>query len=413
MSGERTRAGAQSGSAGVRARKPRLVAVDDEPQVLVALRDQFEDAYEVHTAANGADALARLAELRDVAVLLADQRLSGMAGDELLARAAESNDATPVLITGYADLEAVIRAVNCGRLYGYVTKPWEAHELRMMVDRAAEHHRLKRALQEERDELRRVNQGLERRVQERTAELEALIGELDAFSFSVSHDLRTPVRHIDAFARIVLEDHGEALGDDGRGGLKRVLEAAQEMNRLIDDLLGLARASRAEMARGNLDLAALARAAFDALKAVEPERAIALTTAAELPARADPGLVRVVLNNLIANAWKYTRKREGARIEVDSAAIDGGRAFFVRDNGAGFDMRYAEKLFRPFQRLHSASEFEGSGIGLATVQRIVRRHGGRIWAEGAVGSGATFYFTLEPASGGEVSESGSPAAAPD
>ena len=219
---------------------------------------------------------------------------------------------------------------------------------------------------------------------------EALNQELEAFSYSVSHDLRSPLRAIDGFSLAVLEDSADKLDADAKGHLERVRAATQRMGRLIDDLLELSRVARAPMRLEPVDLSAMTATVIAELREAEPTREVAVTIAPALATRGDPRLVRVLLDNLLGNAFKFTGKRARATIEVGATA----GAFFVRDNGAGFDPAYAEKLFGAFQRLHDAREFAGTGIGLATVQRIVRRHGGRVWATGEPGKGATFSFTL-------------------
>ncbi|HYL56366.1 MAG TPA: PAS domain S-box protein, partial [Gemmatimonadales bacterium] len=227
-----------------------------------------------------------------------------------------------------------------------------------------------------------------------TAQLEVANAELDAFAYSVSHDLRAPLRSIDGFSQALLEDYAAQLDDAGRDHLQRVRLATQRMATLIDDLLNLSRVTRSEMVIGSVDLSGLARELAAELAASDPGRTVDLVIAPGLEARADRGLLRVVLQNLMGNAWKFTGKRDGARIEVGVVSSNGERAYFVRDNGAGFDMAFASKLFGAFQRLHRATEFPGTGVGLATVQRIIHRHGGRVWAESIVDRGATFYFTL-------------------
>jgi len=244
------------------------------------------------------------------------------------------------------------------------------------------------------EEMRKLNAELEERVRERTAELEAANKELEAFSYSVSHDLRAPLRAIDGFSLAVLEDCGPMLDARGREHLGRVRTAAQRMGQLIADLLGLSRMTRSEMRRAQVDLSGMARKIAAELQEAAPGRAATFVIADGLKAEADPHLLHIVLANLLSNAWKFTSKHTSARIEFGAEQREGERAFFVRDDGAGFDMAYADKLFGPFQRLHSRGEFEGTGIGLATIQRIIRRHGGRVWAEGAVERGATFFFTL-------------------
>ena len=248
------------------------------------------------------------------------------------------------------------------------------------------------------DEIRMLNTQLEQRVIERTAQLEAANKELEAFSYSVSHDLRAPLRSIDGFSQALLEDYTAKLDDQGKNYLSRVRAATQRMAELIDDMLNLSRVARAPMQCEFIDLSALAQSIAAELRRTQPQRTVDIVIEPNISAAGDPKLLRVLLENLLANAWKFTGKQERARIEFGMQANGGVPAYFVRDNGAGFDMQYAHKLFGAFQRLHAMDEFPGTGVGLATVQRIVHRHGGRAWAEGAVGQGATFFFTFAPES---------------
>jgi len=234
----------------------------------------------------------------------------------------------------------------------------------------------------------------EERLRSYATQLEAANKELEAFSYSVSHDLRAPLRSLDGFSQALLEDYHDRLDDTGRDFLQRVRAASQRMGTLIDDLLSLSRVTRGDLQVEKVDLSALATALAAELQRSDPQRDVRFAIAPDLVARGDPGLMRLVLQNLLGNAWKFTGKRSPAHVEVGSMAHDGRRAFFVQDDGAGFDMAYAAKLFGAFQRLHASDEFPGSGIGLATVQRIIHRHGGQVWAEGTPGRGATFYFTL-------------------
>jgi PAS domain S-box-containing protein len=243
-------------------------------------------------------------------------------------------------------------------------------------------------------EVRRLNADLE----QRQVALEATNQELEAFSYSVAHDLRAPLRSLDGFSMILLEDYADKLDTEGRKYLQRVRESVQAMSRLIEALLTLAQVTRSELRCEPVDLTALTGSVRAQLQNNEPERKADFVIANGLKANGDARLLNVVLENLLGNAWKFTRRRPVARIEFGVSQKEGQQVFFIRDNGAGFDMAYAEKLFGAFQRLHSIQEFEGMGIGLATVQRIVRRHGGDVWAEGAVDQGATFYFTLNEGS---------------
>jgi PAS domain S-box-containing protein len=245
------------------------------------------------------------------------------------------------------------------------------------------------------DAIRQLNAELERRVSDRTAQLEAANKELEAFSYSVSHDLRAPLRAIGGFARILQDEHAAQLTPEAQRPLGRILDNARRMSQLIDDLLNLSRLTRAALRRQPISLSRLAHEVVAAHQQREPHRQIECLIAPDLSVYGDPNLLKIVLENLLGNAWKFTIHQSQGRIEVGRLTQpDGQPVYFVRDNGAGFDMRYADKLFGAFQRLHGAEEFEGTGIGLATVQRIIHRHGGRVWAEGAVGAGAMFYFTL-------------------
>jgi len=239
-----------------------------------------------------------------------------------------------------------------------------------------------------------LNHELESRVLQRTEALSQANEELEAFSYSVSHDLRAPLRAIDGFSQVLQEEAGERLDSESQDALRRIRAATQRMGRLIDELLMLSRVGRSEFRRAEVDVSAVVRSIEAELRAREPQRAVSLEVAPGLVANADPRLLRIALTNLLDNAWKFTRRTKDARIQVRVETSGAERVYAVSDNGAGFDMAYANKLFAPFQRLHRDAEFEGTGIGLATVRRIIQRHGGRIWAEAEAGRGATFRFTL-------------------
>jgi PAS domain S-box-containing protein len=249
------------------------------------------------------------------------------------------------------------------------------------------------------DEIRHLNANLELGVRQRTAELENSNKELDAFAYSVSHDLRAPLRSLHGFSDALLEDYADILDDVGKDYLHRLQRNVGRMGRMIDDLLNLSRATRAELERREVDLTAMSHEIVADMRAADPDREVTLTVPDGLTADADPHLLRLAMHNLLANAWKFTAKRPDATIEVGRFERSGETFFFVRDNGVGFDMSYAGKLFDAFQRLHTTSEFEGTGIGLAIVARVVRRHGGRIQAEAEIDHGATFYFNLSTAKG--------------
>jgi PAS domain S-box-containing protein len=241
------------------------------------------------------------------------------------------------------------------------------------------------------EEIRRLNQDLEHRA----AELEAVNKELESFSYSVSHDLRAPLRAIDGFSGALFEDYYDQLPDEGRNYLNRIHTAALRMEELIDSLLSFSRVTRAPLELELVNLSALAETIFNELQRDQPQRQVECSIASDLLVQGDHKLLRIALENLIGNAWKFTSKKEIARIEVGIQDDSGEKIYFIRDNGAGFDMTYKDKLFGVFQRLHTTTDYPGTGIGLATVQRMIHRHGGRIWVESAVDQGATFYFTLQ------------------
>lgn len=299
---------------------------------------------------------------------------------------------------GIASL-AFIPIAHQGRLLGkfmlYFDTPHEmkADEIRLALT-VAEYLALAVSRQRAVEETRRLNAELEERVQRRTQQLEDANREMEAFCYSVSHDLRAPLRALDGFSRILLEDAGHILDDTDKDNLRRIIAASDRMGGLMDDLLRLSRIGRAGMRLTDVDLGRIAAGILERLSSGMPERRIAVRIAPGLSAQADAGLMRIALDNLLENAWKYTGRTTDAHIEFGSLEKDGQVNYFIRDNGAGFDLRYATKLFSPFQRAHSPGEFVGNGIGLAIVQRIVQRHGGRTWAESEPGRGSTFWFTL-------------------
>ena len=319
----------------------------------------------------------RVAELFPTDTVLVKEKMRGYFGIAL--RDPEENSIGILNIVCRTPIEHASRTEAVFRIFAARA---QAELLRMRRDR----------------ELLALNESLEFRVADRTAQLEAANRELEAFSYSVSHDLRAPLRAIDGFVRVLA---GPQASTDDTLRLKaqdRVIGAVKRMNDLIDDLIGLARVSGQEIQPQKVDLSALARAVGESLREHSPDRAVDLRVSASPPASCDRALMRIVLENLLGNAWKFTGRRPVAQVEFGAETRpDGKIAFFVRDNGAGFDPQYADRLFAPFQRLHSDHEFEGTGIGLATVQRIIARHGGRVWAESEPDRGACFYFTCEAA----------------
>ncbi len=266
--------------------------------------------------------------------------------------------------------------------------------LNILDDFDAERNKAERANREMAREIE-VRKQAEESLRQAKALADAANRELEAFSYSVAHDLRAPLRSIDGFSQALLEDCADQVSEEGRTYLGYVRESAQQMAQLIDDLLALSRVSRKELNRSRVDLAQIARNVLSHLEREQPGRRVEVVIPREMFAFCDAHLLGIVLENLLGNAWKFTGKVESARIEFGSRSESGRVVYFVRDNGAGFDMAYVQKLFGVFQRLHAAKEFEGTGIGLVTVHRIIHRHGGSVWAQGEVGRGATFSFTLE------------------
>jgi two-component system, NtrC family, sensor kinase len=389
----------------------RILTVDDSltylHEVASTLRDE---GYDVIPARSGEEALDLLS-VQTVDCILLDLVMPGLSGQETCRRikgTAAWRDIPLIMHTALEEQDAMIEGINAGA-DDYIAKSSDLEVLRARV-RA----QLRRKQFE--DENRNIREQLLQKELEVTVansarelaetravfveELERKNGELEAFSYSVSHDLRAPLRSIDGFSQLLLEDCAGKLDSKGQDYLRRVCESAQRMSEIIDDLLLLSRVSSAELKRDLVDLAAIASAVFEELKKKEPDRRVELCVAGELLAEADGRLMRVAFDNLVGNAWKFTAKAASGRIDLGAEQKPEGPVFFIRDNGAGFDMSYAERLFRPFQRLHTESDFPGTGIGLATVHRIIDRHGGRIWAEGEVGRGAAFYFTIPTAKRG-------------
>jgi signal transduction histidine kinase len=400
----------------------RILAIDDSLTFLHSLADQLRDeGYDVAQATSGQEAIELLA-IQHVDCILLDRVMPGMSGLETCERikaAPMVRDIPLIMLTAAESRDAMIDGFSAGA-DDFISKSSGLDVLKARVQAQLrrkqfedEHRSAREQLlrsEHEAAETRRtlelaearaaLVEQLERGNRELAAanrELAAANRELEAFSYSVSHDLRARVRAIEGFTRALTEDAGERLIAGDRDNLDRVISATARMSDLIDALLELSSVSRGRLTRARVDVSAIATAVVDELRQREPGRVIEVVIAPALEVDADDKLTRIMLDNLLCNAWKFTSRQLHPRIEI-GAFGQADRVFFVRDNGAGFDEAYVARLFAPFQRLHSSSEFKGTGIGLATVQRIVERHGGRIWAEGAVGRGATFYFTLPPES---------------
>lgn len=357
----------------------KILIVDDREENLIALEMTLnETGTEIVKAFSGDEAL-RASLKHDFALAILDVQMPNMDGYELaeLFRNDEKTQHLPIIfLTAALTHEMdVFRGYEAGAI-DYITKPYNPFVLLCKVKMFLD-------LDRQRAELHR--QGVL---------LEAANEELKAFAYSVSHDLRTPLRSMDGFSHALLEDYGDKLDAEGRDYLQRIRVASQKMAHLIDDLLQLSRVTRGELDHSEVDLSKLAQAVAAELQESAPERQVTFDIAPGVTAEGDARMIRIALENLLGNAWKFTGKNPQAKIEFGLTNHDGKPAYFVRDDGAGFDMAYADKLFQPFQRLHSGAEFGGTGIGLATVARIIGRHGGRVWAESAVEQGTTVYFTL-------------------
>jgi two-component system, sensor histidine kinase and response regulator len=361
----------------------RLLVVDDEPGLVTALLSTLrEHGYEAVGATNPADALARLRRER-FDVMLTDVHLPEMDGVALL-RAALAIDPglIGIMMTGHGVVDTAVDAMKAGAV-DYVLKPFKLKSVLAVLARAL-------AMRQ----LREENEALQQRLRRRTQELEAANRELEAFSYSVSHDLRSPLRTIEGFTEALIDEIGGGSREKVEEYAGRIRRVAKRMGSLIDDLLHMAKAVRGELVCAPVNLEEMAREILAKLHAQAPERELELGISGELIATGDAGLLRLAMENLLGNAWKYTAQVDRARVEVGGRKADGETIVSVRDNGVGFDMSEIGQLFVPFRRLRSARGFEGTGVGLATVQRIVQRHGGRIWAESEPGKGAVFFFSL-------------------
>jgi len=368
--------------------KVDILIVDDDATKRFALKAILAPLGQTLVeAASGTDALRQLLK-QDFAVILLDVRMPGMDGFETaqLIRQRPRSELTPIIfVTALASAETDMgRGYDLGAV-DFVFAPVVPAIMRAKVSVFVE-------LYKAQQELRRYRTQLERLVQERTTALTAINRELEAFSYSVSHDLRAPLLAFDGLNKSLLEDYGDKLDRRAKDQLQRMRLASERMTSVFDGLQTLFRLTSGEIHREPCDISAMTTAIVDEVRGTDPARSVEVEIAEGLTASADPRLARILLTNLISNAWKFTSKAPVAKIEIGAEIVDGDSRLFVRDNGVGFDMIYAHKLFGAFQRLHSQSEFPGVGIGLATVRRIVNRHGGRAWAEGAVGEGATFYF---------------------
>jgi two-component system NtrC family sensor kinase len=386
----------------------KILTVDDSLTYLHEVATQLrEEGYDVVSARSGEEAL-ELLSVQSVDCILLDLVMPGLSGQETCRRIKSSaawRDIPLIMHTALEEPGAMIEGINAGA-DDYIAKSSDLEVLRARVRaqlRRKQFEDENRSIREQllQKELEVIAANSARELAETRSvfveELERKNRELETFSYTVSHDLRAPLRSINSFSQILLEDYSEKLDSTGKSHLERVSSSAKRMGELIDDLLELSRVARAELSRGRIDLSAIARTILEDFSRNEPDRKVEWNVQDDLVLNVDGRLMKVALENLLGNALKFTAKTATARIEFGTEQRDGGTVYFVRDNGAGFDMKYADKLFSPFKRLHGNDDFPGTGIGLATVHRIVDRHGGRIWADSTVGEGATFYFTISTA----------------
>lgn len=365
--------------------RPKILIVDDKPENLRALEVVLQDMdVKLVKATSGNEALKATLH-HDFALALLDIQMPDMDGYELagILREEEKTAHLPFIFISavYTDNFNVFKGYEKGA-FSFITKPFQPEILQNKVRFFIEKHQQEIALHNLNEDLAHKNEDLER-----------AISELEAFTYSVSHDLRAPLRALNGYAEILVEDYGESIDDSGKGVIKVIRDNAINMAKLIDSLLELSRLGKKELVKGRVNTHSLVLGVIENLK--EGQASHAEFTVKELPdLMADKELMRQVFTNLISNAVKYSSKHEHPVVEVGSLTEDDKLVYYVKDNGAGFDMKYANKLFGVFQRLHSAQEYEGTGIGLANVNRIISRHGGKVWAEARVNEGATFYFSL-------------------
>jgi len=361
----------------------RILIVDDERPQLKALCDTLQDCdYETVGYTSCQEALAAFRATR-FDLLLSDLMMPEMDGVTLLKEALELNpDVVGIIMTGQATIDTAVEAMKAGAL-DYILKPFKLSAILPVLGRARMVQRL-----------RMEKAQLMQRVFEDAKTLAATNKELEAFAHSISHDLHAPIRGIGACAQILLEEAEARLEESDRKYLRHICDHARQLGRMIDDLLRFARLGNESISKQPFNLSALIPPVLEETRRLHEGRQVEVQVAPLPDCSGDPALLRQVLVNLLSNAFKFTRGRDKALIEVGFKQQQGETVYFIRDNGAGFDMKYAGKLFGVFKRLHSAAEFEGVGVGLSLVQRIIQRHGGRVWGEGEVNKGATFYFTL-------------------
>jgi two-component system sensor histidine kinase/response regulator len=369
------------------------MVVEDERVLALDLADTLDElGYTVAGMATRGEEAIELARRLHPELILMDVRLAGeIDGITAAETIRDEHDVPVVFLTAHADDDTLHRATNT-EASAYLVKPFKGADLRCVIEIALHKHAADVRLREN-------ERWLEQTLQQRTAALEAANRELEAFNYSVAHDLRAPLRAIDSFSQLLTERHSQQLDSEALGYLNRVRSATTRMSQLIDALLSLAQVGRGQLQPIELDLTHLVQSVANEMAAANPDSNVAITIAPKMRAYGDPRLIRIVVANLLENAWKFTGQRQRPAVEVGPCRNTTQPTFYVRDNGAGFDPTQASRLFGAFQRLHADREFPGTGIGLAIVQRVIARHGGSVWAESLPEQGATFYFTLPKKSG--------------
>ena len=371
----------------------RILVVEDDGVLALNLADTLDElGYTVAGTATRGEEAIDLARRLHPQLILMDVGLAGQIDGIAAAEAIrDEHDVPVVFLTSHADEDTLQRATHADPS-AYLVKPFKAPDLRCVIEIALHKHAIDLRLREN-------ERWLELTLQQRTAALEAANSELEAFNYSVAHDLRAPLRGIDSFSQLLIDKHSQQLDEEGLAYLDRVRGAAARMSQLIDALLTLAQVGRGELQPIELDFSYLVQAVASEIAAANSARSVRVAVAPGMRAYGDPRLVRIVVGNLLENAWKFTGRRKRPAIEVGPVQNTTQPTYYVRDNGAGFDPAYASRLFAAFQRLHADREFPGTGIGLAIVHRVISRHGGKVWADSRPEHGATFYFSLPGKSG--------------